>query len=180
MCRSHAMSARTRSVPAVIRLVSALPVLRIAVVGPDPRPVLLLRSSAGWARSSAGPLLLESLDPRVVREAAALRVRTPGLACCEAGWSPPGGRASPESVLAPCSMLAWPVSIELIDLPSCHLSHVTVEHPSRMGRLALNLIVTSSQVTNLIVTSSQVTVSPSSPVTQSGNSTSFNEAPCQT
>ncbi len=34
-----------------------------------------------------------------------------------------------------------------------------VKHPSRMGRLVLNLIVTSSQVT----------VSPSSPVAQSGN-----------
>jgi hypothetical protein len=31
------MSARTRSVSAVIRLVSAPPVLRIDVVGPDPR-----------------------------------------------------------------------------------------------------------------------------------------------
>jgi hypothetical protein len=48
---------------------------------------------------------------------AALRVRTPGLACCVAGCSPPSGRARFESALAPCSMLAWPVSIELTDLP---------------------------------------------------------------
>ncbi len=53
-------------------------------------------------------------------------VGTPGLACCVAGWSPPGGRARSESVLAPCSMLAWPVSIELIDLPFSHLSHVAI------------------------------------------------------
>ncbi len=44
---------------------------------------------------------------------AALRVRTPGLACCVVGWSPPGGRARSESGLAPCSMLGRPVSIEL-------------------------------------------------------------------
>jgi hypothetical protein len=123
-----------RSVSAAIRSVSAPPVLRVDVVGPDPRPVLLLRSSAGQ-------LLL---DPRDVREAApssrcvshsespglacarfaadrprraALRVRTAWLVCCVAGWSPLGGRARSESVLTPCSMLAWPVSIELIDLP---------------------------------------------------------------
>jgi hypothetical protein len=58
----------------------------------------------------------------------ALRVRTPGLACCAAGWSPPAGRARSESVLAPCAMLAWPVSIELIGLPFFHSSHVAVQH----------------------------------------------------
>jgi hypothetical protein len=60
------MSARTPSVSAVIRLVNARPAFRIDVVGPDPPPVILLRPSAGWARSSAGPLLL---DLRVVRAA---------------------------------------------------------------------------------------------------------------
>jgi hypothetical protein len=183
------MSARTRIVSAVIRSVSAPPVLRIDVVGPDPHQVLLLWSSAGWGRSSSGPLLL---DPRVIREAAswgrgsphseslglecaclaadrprraALRVSTPELACCVAGWSPPGGRARSESVLAPCSMLAWPVSIELIlDLPFSHLSNVAVKHPSRLGRLVLHLKVPPSQVT----------VSPSSPVTQTGD-TSLSE-----
>ncbi len=54
------MSSRTWNVSTVIRSVSAPAVLQIDVVGPDPRPVLLLRSSAG-------PLLL---DPQVVREAA--------------------------------------------------------------------------------------------------------------
>ncbi len=141
------MSASTGRVSAVIRSVSAQPALRI-VVGPDPRPVLL-------PQSSAGPLLL---DPRVVREVPSssrsaphseslgpectnfaadrpqrteLRVRTPGLACSVAGCSPPGGRAESESVtvLAPCSMLARPVSIELIDLQFSHLSDVTVKHP---------------------------------------------------
>jgi hypothetical protein len=49
------MSARTLSVFAVtvIRLVSAPPVLRIDVVGPDPPSALLLRPSAGRALSSA-------------------------------------------------------------------------------------------------------------------------------
>ena len=62
----HTMSSCTPSVSAVIRLVNAPPAFRIDVVGPDPPPVLLLRPSAGWARSSAGPLLL---DLRVVRAA---------------------------------------------------------------------------------------------------------------
>jgi hypothetical protein len=128
--------------------VSAPPALWIDVVGPR----IHARSSCPFLRRSAGPLLL---DPRVVREVAsssrgaphseslglecvwfaadrprraALRVRTPGLACCVAGWWPPGGRARSESVLASCSMLAWPVSIELIALPFSHLSHVAVKH----------------------------------------------------
>jgi hypothetical protein len=136
------ISSSTRSVSAVIRSVS--PVLRIDVVGPDPRPVPLFRSSAGWARSSDGPLLL---NPQAVLEVtpsrsgaphseslglesasvaadrlrrAAQRVRTPWLACCLAGWLPPFGRARSESVLAPCAMLARPGSIELIDLPFSH------------------------------------------------------------
>ena len=62
------MSARTRSVSAVIRLVNAPPALRIDVVGPDPPPVLLLRPSAGL-----GPVLRRPdtllLDLRVVRAA---------------------------------------------------------------------------------------------------------------
>ncbi len=58
------MSTHTQNFSAVIRSVSAPPALRIDVVGPDPRPVLLLRPPAGWARSSAGPLLF---NPRVVR-----------------------------------------------------------------------------------------------------------------
>ncbi len=149
------MSARTRSVSAVIPSASAPPVLWIDVGGQYPHLALLLRSSASWARSSAGPVLL---DPRVAREAAsssrgaphseslgferarfaadrprrtALRVRTPGLACV-AGWSPPGGRARSESVLAACAMLARLVSTELIDLPFSHLSHVASNHPVRL------------------------------------------------
>jgi hypothetical protein len=41
-----------------------------------------------------------------------------------------GGEAAsldPGRSRAPCSMPAWPVSIELIDLPFCHSSHVAVE-----------------------------------------------------
>jgi hypothetical protein len=61
-------------------------------------------------------------------------VRSPGLACCVAGWLQQGGRTRSESVLDPCSMLARPVSIELIDLPISHLSHVAVKQhvPSKL------------------------------------------------
>jgi hypothetical protein len=117
------MSARTRSVSSVIRSVSVQPELRIDDVGPDPRPVLLFRPSAGWARSSAGPLLL---DPRVVRDAASSgrgshHSESLGLECaCLAADRP--------QLLAPCSMLAWPVSIERIDLPFSHISHIAVDH----------------------------------------------------
>jgi hypothetical protein len=158
MCRQCPL-ARGVSPQSSRRSVSAPPVLHIDVVVPDPRPVLLLRSSTsgGWAWSFAGPVLL---DPIVVSEAAsssrgaphsesmglecarfaadrprraALRVRTPVPACCVAGWSPPGIRARSELVLAPRPMLARPVSIELIDLPFSHLSHVAVKHRRRLG-----------------------------------------------
>jgi hypothetical protein len=50
------------------------------------------------------------------------------------------------------------------------LSHVAVQHPSRMGRLVLNLIVTSSQVAVSSPTRPAHQPSdPSSPVTPSGN-----------
>ncbi len=134
------MSARTRSVSAVIRLVIAPASTSDSHRRPEyaPGPPVTVHQPVG-----PGPLLL---DPRVVREAAsssrgtphseslgfdsssecarfaadlprraAQRVRIPGLACCVAGWSRPGGRARSESVLAQCSMLARPVSIELID-----------------------------------------------------------------
>ncbi len=153
----QSMSARTRSVSVVIRSVSAPPPLRIDIVGPDPPPcppapvlsrlgpVLRVRRPAPHGSPSRpGRSILapqrrhsELLGLKCARFAAdrprraALRVRTPGLACCAAGWtlSPPGGRARSESVLAPCSlvMLAQPLSIELIDLPFSHLSHVAVK-----------------------------------------------------
>ena len=84
-----------RRVSAVIRSVSAPPALRIDVVGPDP-----LRSSCSgpppaWARSSAGPLLLEL---RVVRAAsihrstvASLRVTRTRVRHDMAGGAPARG-----------------------------------------------------------------------------------------
>ncbi len=63
------------------------------------------------------------------RHGAALRVGSPMLARCAAGWSPPGGRARSKSVLGPCSMLALLVSVELIDLPFSYRSHDAVTHP---------------------------------------------------
>ncbi len=53
------MSASTLCVSAVICLVKAPPALRIEVVGPEQRPVLLLRSS-----SRLGPLLCRPAPPR--------------------------------------------------------------------------------------------------------------------
>jgi hypothetical protein len=147
------MSSRTPSVSAVIRLVNAPPAFRIDVVGPDPPPVLLLRPSAGWARSSAGPLLL---DLRVVRSApihrstvaslrvtgtrvlhnmqvvrlrVALRSSLAGVAFHADGCLPSGGRARSESVSASCAMVGWALSIGLIDLPFLHWTHVKFKHP---------------------------------------------------
>jgi hypothetical protein len=48
---TYAMSARTRSVSAVIQLVNAPQAFRIDVVGPDPPPVLLPLPPACWAWS---------------------------------------------------------------------------------------------------------------------------------
>jgi hypothetical protein len=46
-------------------------------------------------------------------------------------WSPPGGRVRSESGLAPCAILVWALSIQLIDLPSSpfsHWPHVAIKH----------------------------------------------------
>jgi hypothetical protein len=59
MLVTHAMSARTLSVSAVIQSLSAPQALRIDVVGPDPPPVLLPRSS-----NRLGPLLRRPAPPR--------------------------------------------------------------------------------------------------------------------
>ncbi len=147
------MSARTRSVSAVIRLVNAPPAFR--TVGPDPHPVLLLLPSAGWARTYAGPLLLglqvvranpihrwphsESLGPGctttwpAVRRRVALRSSLAGVAFRADGCLPSGGRASSESVSASCAMVGWALSSGLIDLPFSHWTHVTLKvgAPSR-------------------------------------------------
>jgi hypothetical protein len=149
------MSARTPSVSAVIRLVNAPPAFRIDVVGPDQRPVLLLRPSAGWARSSIGPLLLDlresesseqlpSIAPRwphseslgpgcattwpAVRRRVALRSSIAGVACRADGCVSSGGRARSESVSASCAIVGWALSIGLIDLPFSHWTHVTFKH----------------------------------------------------
>jgi hypothetical protein len=147
------MSARLRSVSAVIGLVNAPPAFRIDVVGPDPLPVLLLWPSAGWARYSAGLLLLESesseqlpsialrwphsdsLGPgrattwQAVRRRVALRSGIAGVEFSADGCLPLGGRARSESVCASCAMVGWALSIGLIDLPFfSHWTHVTFKH----------------------------------------------------
>ncbi len=159
------MSARMRSVSAVILSVSAPPVLQIDV-GPDPPPVLLLLPSAGWARSSSiseSSEQLLSIAPRlphsesqepwcattwpVVRRRVALHSSIAGVACRADGQLLSEGRARSESVSASSAMVGWALSIGLIDSPFSHWTHVTFKHPSRMGRLVLNLIVTSPQMT---------------------------------
>ena len=139
-----------RSVSAVIRSVSAPPALRIDVVGPDPPPVLLLRPAAGLGPvlrrpapprtpsrpSSSHPSLprwphSESLGPEcattwpAVRRRVALRSSIAGVACRADGCLPSGGRARSESVSASCAMVAWALSMVLIDLPFSHWTHVT-------------------------------------------------------
>ena len=119
---------------------------------PGPAPVLLLWSSAGWARSSAGPLLynpqsseqLPSIAPRwphseslgpgcatpwpAVRRRVTLRSSIAGVACRADGCLPSGGRARSEPVSASCAMVGWALSIGLIDLPFSHWTHVTFKH----------------------------------------------------
>ena len=149
------MSARTPRVSAVIRLVNAPPALRIDVVGPDPPPVLLLRPAAGLGPvlrrpapprtpsrpSSSHPLLprwpySESLGPEcattwpALRRRVALRNCIAGVSCCADGCLPSDGRARSESVSASCAMVAWALSMVLIDLPFSHWTHVTFKHSS--------------------------------------------------
>ncbi len=177
------MSAHTPSVSAVIRLVNAPPALRIEVVGPDPPsgPPAPARRRHGPgpppARSSSNSESSEqlpSIAPRwphsesrgpecattwpAVRQRVALRSSIAGVAC-RADGLPSGGRARSESVSASCALVGCALSMVLIDLPFSPWTHVTFKHPSRMGRLVLNLMVSSSQST----------VFPSSSATQSGD-----------
>jgi hypothetical protein len=136
------MSARTRIVFAAIWLVNAPPAFRIDIIGPDPPPVLLLLPSAGWARSSAGPLLLdpesseqlpsiaplwphsESLGPwcatiwPAVRRRVALRSSIAGGAFRADGCLPSGGRVRSESVISHgrLSTINWPDKLAILTL----------------------------------------------------------------
>jgi hypothetical protein len=139
--RSHPISERSPSTPDRRRRPESTPGPPAPVhrrLAPGPPPARSSESSgdvqvASSGRRGRGSPHSESLDLECACLAAdrprraALRVGTPGLACCVAGWSPPGGRARSELVLVPSSMLAWPVSIELIDLPFAHLWHVAVK-----------------------------------------------------
>jgi hypothetical protein len=107
----------------------------------------------------------ESLGPEcvttwpAVRRRVALRSSIAGVSCCADGCLPSDRRARSESVSVSCAMVAWELSMVLIDLSFSHWTHVAFKHPSRMGRLVLNLIFTSSQLT----------VFPSSPAIHSGD-----------
>jgi hypothetical protein len=138
ICRTHM---QCPTVSAVIRLVNAPPAFQIDVVGQDPPPVLLLRSSAGPTvlrrpappRSPSRPSSShsESLGPGcaptwpAVRRRVALRSSIAGVAFRADGCLPSGGRARSESVSASCDMVGWALSIRLIDLPFSHWTHVT-------------------------------------------------------
>ncbi len=56
----------------------------------------------------------------------------------------------PNLYFASCAVVSWALSIGLIDLPFSHWTHVAFEHPSRVGRLVLNLIVTSVRTQSLL------------------------------
>jgi hypothetical protein len=164
------MSARTRSVSAVIQLVNAPPAFRItssARIRPrsscsGPPPVVPgsppARSSLISEPSEQFPSIAprwphsESLGPGcattwpAVRRRIALSSSIAGVACRADGCLPSGGRVRSESVSASCAMVGWALSIGLIDLSFSTWTHVKFKHPSRMGRLVLNLIVTSSQM----------------------------------
>jgi hypothetical protein len=134
------MSARTQSVPAVIRLLNAPPAFLIDVVGPDPPPVLLLlgfppaRSSSISESSKQLPSIApqwphsESLGPGcattwpAVRRRGVLCSSIAGVAFRADGCLPSGARARSESVSASlaCAIVGWALSIGLID---CH-SHI--------------------------------------------------------
>jgi hypothetical protein len=107
-----------------------------------------------WPHSeSLGPGCATVTAWPAVRRRVALRSSIAEVAFRADGCLPSGGRARSESVSASCAMVGWALSIGLIDLPFSHWTHfhVTFKHPSesesRMGRLVLNLIVTSSKLT---------------------------------
>jgi hypothetical protein len=143
-----------RRVSAVIRSVSAPPALRIDVVGPDPPsgpPAPARRRH--WpgpppARSSSDSESsgqLPSIAPRwpysesrrpecattwpAVLRRVALRRTIVGVACRGDGCLPTGERAISESVSASCALVAWALSMVLIDLPFSPWTHVSFKHP---------------------------------------------------
>ncbi len=142
------------------------PALRRLGPGPPPACGSSSNSESSEQLPSIAPRWLhsESLGPEcattwpALSRRVALRSSIAGLSCCADGCLPSDGRARSESVSAACAMIVWALSMVLKDLPYSHWTHVTFKHPSRMGRLVLNLIVISSQLT----------VFPSSPATQSG------------
>ena len=79
----------------------------------------------------------ESLGPEcattwpAVRRRVALRSSMVGVACRADGCLPSGGRARSESVSASCALVAWVLSIVLIDLPFSPWTHVTFKHAGR-------------------------------------------------
>ncbi len=103
-------------------------------LGPGPPPAC---SSSNSESSEQLPSIAprwphsESLGPKcgttwpALCGCVALRSSIAGVSCCADGFLPSDGRARSESVSASCAMVAWALSMVLIDLPFSHWTHVT-------------------------------------------------------
>jgi hypothetical protein len=142
MYSTHAMSARTPSVlrrhpisdcsasiPDRCRRPGSAPgppAPALRRLGPGPPQA---RSSSNSESSEQLPSIApwwphpESLGPEcattwpALSRRVALRRRIAGVSCCADGCLPSDGRARSESVSASCAMVAWALSMVLIDLP---------------------------------------------------------------
>jgi hypothetical protein len=144
---THAMSARTRSAAAVIRLVNAPPAFR----NPDRRrrpgsapgpPAPALRRLGPVLRRPAPPrsrvvraapihrstVTSLRVTRQAVRRRVALRSSIAGVAFRADGCLPSDGRARSESVSGSHAMVGWALSIGLIDLPFSHWTRITFKH----------------------------------------------------
>ena len=106
-------------------------------LGPGPPPA---RSSSNSESSEQLPSIAprwphsESLGPGcattwpAVRRGEKLRSSIAGVACRADGCLPSDGHARSESVSASCAMVAWALSMVLIDLPFSPWTNVTFKH----------------------------------------------------
>ncbi len=116
-------------------------------VGPGPPPA---RSSSNSESSEQLPSIAprwphsESLEPEcattwpAVCRRVSLRSSIAGVLCCADGCLPSDGRARSESVSASCAMVAWALSMVLIDLPFSHWTHASVTFKQRAGSGSLS------------------------------------------
>ena len=122
-------------------------------LGPGPPPA---RSSLSSESSEQLPSVAprwphsESLGPEcattwsAVRRRVALRSSIVGVAFRADGCLLSSGRARSESVSASCAMVAWALSMVLIDLPFSHWTHVTFKQ-RKLDSLVTTQIVCESR-----------------------------------